>query len=127
MSEVGMKPSNRKRTVIPRIKVNARDVRSSLLTDLIKFYSEDSNASVVSETSSIPLNCGPACYGDDLARFGSPECNDSSDGVSSTVISLPSDHFQSNTALDLFSNHSFNDSDDEIVSYERNDSNGLLH
>ena len=127
MSEVGMKPSKRKRTVIPRIKVNARDVRSSLLTDLIKFYSEDSNASVVSETSSIPLNCGPACDGDDLAGFGSPECNDSSDGVSSTVISLPSDHFQSNTALDLFSNHSFNDSGDEIVSYERNDSNGLLH
>ena len=125
MSEVGLKPSKRKRTVIPRIKVNARDVRSSLLTDLIKFYSEDSNASVVSETSSIPVNCGPACDGDDLARFGSPECNDSSDGVSSTVISLPSDHFQSNTALDLFSNHSFNDSGDEIVSYERNDSNGL--
>ena len=40
---------------------------------------------------------------------------------------MPSDHFQSNTALDPFSNHSFNDSGDEIVSYERNDSNGFLH
>ena len=47
MSKVGMKPSKRKRTVISRIKANARDVRSSLLNDLIKFYSEDSNASVV--------------------------------------------------------------------------------
>ena len=126
-TEVVMKPSKRKRTVIPRIKVNARDVRSSLLTNLIKFFSEDSNVSVVSETSSIPLNCDLACEGDDLARFGSPEFNDSSDGVSSTVTSLPSDHFQSTTAPDLFSNHSFNDSGDEIVSYERNDSNGFLH
>ena len=62
------------------------------------------------------------------SKIESPEINDSSDGVSSTEISFPSDHFQSNTlALDLFSDHSFNDSDDDEVSYERNDSNKFLH
>ena len=41
--EVVIKPSKQKLTLIPGIKVTARDVRSSLLNHLIKCYSEDSS------------------------------------------------------------------------------------
>ena len=64
-------------------------MRSSSLSELIKFFSQDSNDTASSETSSIPLNCGPACDEVDLAGFEGPELNDSSDGVGSTISFWP--------------------------------------
>ena len=54
-SDEPVKPPNRKTNVKPRIRITASDVRGSLLTDIIKFYSEDSNVSLASEFSSIPF------------------------------------------------------------------------
>ena len=103
-SDEPVKSPKRKRNVKPRIKITATDVRGSLLTDLIKFYSLDSNVSLASEFSSIPFTKSgfPDYSISDAEQIEKDDnCSDFSDGFSSTEIRYPWDQIETLVGVDL--------------------------
>ena len=113
----------------PRIKITASDVRGSLLTDLIKFYSEDSNVSLASEVSSIPFTNSDfpdnsISDAEQIEKDGN--CSDLSDGFSSTEISYPCDQIETLVGVDLFGNFSATESGSENEEKDDNDQTELL-
>ena len=128
-SDEHAKPPKRKRNVKPRIKITASDVRRSLLTDLIKFYSEDSNVSLAPEISSIPFTNSDfpdnsISDAEQIEKNGN--CSDLSDGFSSTEISYPCDQIETLVGVDLFGNFSATESDSENEEKDDNDQTVLL-
>ena len=128
-SDEPIKPPKRKRNVKPRIKITASDVRGSLLTDLIKFYNEDSNVSLASEVSSIPFTNSDfpdnsISDAEQIEKDGN--CSDFSDGFSSTEISYPCDQIETLVGVDLFANFSATESDSENEEKDDNDQTVLL-
>ena len=128
-SDEHAKPPKRRRNVKPRIKITASYVRGSLLTDLIKLHSEDSNVSLASEVSSIPFTNSDfpdnsISDAEQIEKVGN--CSDLSDGFSSTEISYPCDQIETLVGVDLFANFSATESDSENEEKDDNDQTVLL-
>ena len=113
----------------PRIKITATDVGGSLLTDIIKFYSEDSNVSLASEVSSIPFtNSDFPDHSISAAEQIEEDDNfsDFSDGFSSTEIRYPCDQIETLVGVDLFGIFSATETDSENEEKDDNDQTVLL-
>ena len=122
------RPPKRKRIAKPRIKVMKDDERGSLLVDLATFYNEDSNASIVSETSSISVVKSPD---PEWELTESEELEQEDDEVVSDVscsdISLSFEQSEEfNHGIDLFRDYSLIEEGDESGTQEADEENQLF-
>ena len=113
----------------PRIKITATGVRGYLLTDLIKFYSEDSNVILAAKVSSIPFTNSdfPDNSISDAKQIGKHDnCSDFSDGFSSNEIRYPCDQIETLVGVDLFGKFLATETDSENEEKDDNDQTVLL-